>query len=90
MCLLVLGIDMPAGSGLAQEVPAGPGEIADHVSVLGDEPPQVGDPGRERLGTDDDPVRMGLLVQDVAALAVVESDDVEHRGGLDEPLADDR
>ena len=89
MDLFVFGVDRPAGAGFPEEVPAEPGEVTDHVCVLGDQLPQVGDLGREGLRADDDAVGEGVLVDDVAAVAVVEADDVEDGRRFDEPVTDD-
>ena len=46
----------PAEAGLAEVVPAGPGEVADEVRVVSAESPQRIEAGGRGFGADDDPV----------------------------------
>jgi hypothetical protein len=48
------GVPGAADADFAQLVPAGPGEVADHVRVVLDERPEPVDLSREGLGSDDD------------------------------------
>ena len=69
-------------AGLAEVVPAGPGEVADDVAVGLDELPVADDRRRPGLGADDDPVGEEVPVEFVAGFGVVHAGDVEHGVGL--------
>ena len=61
----------PPDAGLAEVVPAGPGEVADHVRVLAHQLPVRRDSLRAVLAADDHAVRVQLVVHRVARLGVV-------------------
>jgi hypothetical protein len=84
----LLGVLDPADPDLAQVVPPGPGEVTDHVVVGLHLSPQLGDLQRERLGTDDYPVGVQLVVELVAAEEVVVARHVDSSEGLRRPLVD--
>ena len=71
-----------ADAGLAEVVPAGPGEVADDVGVLEHPAPPDVDVGRVGLAGDDDPLGMGLGVLGESAVHVVVAGDVEVGAGL--------
>ena len=50
---IVTGVAHPTDAGLAEVVPAGPGEVADHVRLLAHQLPVAGDLRRVRLAADD-------------------------------------
>jgi hypothetical protein len=63
----------PAEAGLAEVVPAGPGEVADEVRVASAQSPQRIDAGGTGFGADDDPVGKQSPVRLAPGFEVVEA-----------------
>ena len=86
----VLGVLHPSDTGLAEVVPARPGEVADHVGVGGHQRPVDVDVGRVGLGPDDHPVRVEHVIGLVPDIEVVVAGDVRGGERFSRLLGDDR